>query len=109
MKIIRGILILIFAVEGITKLLSLKFQTDFFAGSYYPSWFMYLIGILELAGAIGLLVPKFRKYANLGLLGIVIGAFYTHIIIRRDAFQMMILAIVALVLLSIHLKPYLKK
>ena len=45
----------------------------------YPSWFAMLIGVFELSGAIGLLVPKFTRPAILGLTVIMIGATYTHL------------------------------
>ncbi|MGD9589699.1 MAG: DoxX family protein [Pyrinomonadaceae bacterium] len=45
----------------------------------YPRWFATFIGITELAGAIGLLIPKTTKFAILGLSGIMIGAAYTHL------------------------------
>ncbi len=108
MKIVRWILILIFAVEGITKLIALKFQSDFFTSSGYPPLFMYFIGALEFAAAIGLYLPKFRKYANVGLLGLMIGAFYTHIFVRHDPIMMMGLAIVATILLVLHLRSTIK-
>jgi putative oxidoreductase len=45
----------------------------------YPSWFATLIGVLELAGAIGLLVPKTTRYAVFGLTLLMLGAAYTHV------------------------------
>lgn len=45
----------------------------------YPAWFATLIGVLELAGAIGLLIPKTLHYAVLGLTVIMLGAVYTHL------------------------------
>ena len=45
----------------------------------YNKTFMYIIGVLEFLGATGLLIPKFRKWAALGLIGIMIGAAYTHL------------------------------
>ncbi len=54
-------------------------QTEMFAGWGYPAWFATLIGILELAGALGLLIPKTTRWAILGLTGIMLGAAYTHL------------------------------
>ena len=42
-------------------------------------WFRYLVGALELAGGIGLLVPRLAGAAALGLVGLMIGATYTQI------------------------------
>lgn len=50
-----------------------------FAHWGYPAWFATLIGVLELAGAIGLLIPKTTRYAVLGLTVIMFGAVYTHL------------------------------
>ena len=44
-------------------------------------WFRYLVGILELAGAIGLLIPRLAAPAALGLLGVMIGAFFTQLFV----------------------------
>lgn len=53
--------------------------TEMFAGWGYPAWFATLIGVLELAGAIGLLVPRTTRWAVLGLSGLMLGAAYTHL------------------------------
>ena len=44
-----------------------------------PAGFMKLVGALELAGGVGLLLPRTRKLAALGLVGLMIGAVGTHI------------------------------
>lgn len=101
MKIIRWIIIAIFTVEGITKLLRVSFQVNFFNHWGYPAWFMYVVGLFELAGAVGLYMEKSRRYANIALLLFMIGAFYTHLK-SGDAIQMMSLAMVTTILLGIH-------
>ena len=53
--------------------------TQMFDGWGYAPWFATLIGVLELSGAIGLLIPKLTRFAILGLSVIMIGASYTHI------------------------------
>ncbi len=53
--------------------------TQMFAQWGYPAWFATLIGVLEITGAIGLLIPKTTRYAVLGLTVIMIGAAYTHL------------------------------
>lgn len=50
-----------------------------FADWGYASWFSYLIGAAELAGALGLLIPKLARWAALGLIVVMLGAAYTHI------------------------------
>ncbi|MDJ0654050.1 MAG: DoxX family protein [Xanthomonadales bacterium] len=50
-----------------------------FAGWGYPEWFLYVIAVLEAAGAAGVLIPRLAPYAAAGLIGIMIGAMYTHL------------------------------
>lgn len=45
----------------------------------YPEWFMYVIAILEAAGAVGLLIPRIAPYAAGGLMVLMLGAMYTHL------------------------------
>ena len=53
--------------------------TEMFEGWGYAPWFATAIGVLELAGAIGLLIPKTTRPAVLGLTVIMIGAVCTHL------------------------------
>ncbi len=68
-----------------------------FEGWGYPTWFAMLIGILELAGAVGLLVPKTTRYAVYGLTVIMLGAMYTHLV--NDEGGQVVRPIIFLVLL----------
>lgn len=45
----------------------------------YSDSFMHLIGVLELIGGVGILIPKLRKWAAIGFIGIMLGAAFTHI------------------------------
>jgi uncharacterized membrane protein len=44
-------------------------------------WFRYAIGLVELAGGIGLLVPRLAAAAAVGLVGLMIGAAYTQVVV----------------------------
>jgi putative oxidoreductase len=44
-------------------------------------WLRYLVGFFELAGGIGLLVPRLIVPAALGLVGLMIGAGFTQVVI----------------------------
>ena len=53
------LVVLLAAAFGLAALGKLSgAATDMFAGWGYPAWFAMLIGVLEIAGALGLLVPK---------------------------------------------------
>lgn len=107
MKIIRIILFLIFAAEGIMKLLGM--QNEWFVERWgYSVTFAYVMGIIELLLAFGLLIPKTRLLANIGLLLVMVGAFYTHIK-SDDPVSFMSLAIIASILLIVHLVKLLKR
>ncbi|MCK8679077.1 DoxX family protein [Streptomyces lichenis] len=58
-------------------------------------WFMYFVGALELAGAIGLVVPLLSGAAALALIGLMAGAFATQLIVfdGRNALTPVILAV----------------
>jgi putative oxidoreductase len=44
-------------------------------------WFRYLIGAVELAGGIGLMVPRLAGPAAVGLMALMIGAGYTQAVV----------------------------
>lgn len=50
-----------------------------FATMGLPSWFGYFIGAAEVAGGIGLLIPRLSALAATGLAPIMAGAVYFHI------------------------------
>lgn len=76
--ILVGLLALGFSMAALGKLSGAA--VPMFEGWGYPPWFATLIGVLELAGAIGLLVPKTTRYAVLGLTVVMLGAASTHLI-----------------------------
>ena len=69
-----------FLLASLGKLTSNPQVIQMFKNWGYPDRFYLIIGILELSGAILLLVPKVSKYAAIGLIIIMIGAFITHLL-----------------------------
>lgn len=67
------------ASSGIMKFMPNAEMVDSFARWGHSETFMMMIGAFEIAGAIGLFIPKLRKWAILGLLLIMAGAIFTHI------------------------------
>lgn len=64
-------------LAGGTKVLPDGMWPDMFAAWGYSLWFLYLIALIEVAGAIALLVPRFATYAA-GVLAVVMaGAAFT--------------------------------
>ncbi len=78
--ILAGLLGAAFIFFSIGKLTGNEETVKEFARLGYTSaTFMLIIGILEAAGALGLLIPKLRILAALGLFIIMGGAVYSHI------------------------------
>ncbi|TPH14050.1 DoxX family protein [Litorilituus lipolyticus] len=78
-RILSYILALIFFASGAAKLLSLSFEMEAFARWGYPIGFMYFTGIVEVLGALGLLIPRLSSFTSLCLSTLMLGAIGTHL------------------------------
>lgn len=78
-KLLSIVLALVFLASGGAKLAGLAFEIAAFERWGYSLWFMYLIGTIEVAGGIGLLVQRFSALASVNLALVMIGAVVTHI------------------------------
>ena len=67
------------------KLLGEQLAVEMFAQIGIGQWFRYLVGTLELAGAIGLLIPRTAGPAALGLAGVMVGAALTQLFVFGSA------------------------
>ncbi|AKE53089.1 DoxX family protein [Kangiella geojedonensis] len=101
-KIVTGLLALIFLLSGSAKLLGLEFEVDAFERWGYPVWFMYFTGAVEVAGAVALLVPRLVSVAGLGLSGVMVGAVATHVMHS----EWMMLVIASVILLTAVWRAY---
>ncbi|NNF43671.1 MAG: DoxX family protein [Phycisphaerales bacterium] len=70
---------LLFLVAGLGKLTGGEAVAEMFSGWGYPLWFAKVIGVLEMAGGLALIIPRTTRYAVLGLSCIMLGAMYTHL------------------------------
>ena len=76
---LSGLLALAFLGAGGTKLAGVPVMVEMFNKVGLGQWFRYFTGLLEVAGAIGLLIPRYAFYAAV-LLGIVmVGAIIAHV------------------------------
>lgn len=84
------LLALMFLMSGSGKLTNgetatgMTFDEQFVAWGL-PAWFRLVVGSAEVAGAIGLLVPRLRFYAAAGLTAVMGGAVLTHLRIEEYA------------------------
>ena len=78
-RVLTALLAILFLIFGVSKLMGLEMMVNNFIRWGYPSWFLYVVGGLEVLGAIGLMLPQFRRYAAMGLIALMLGAIFTHI------------------------------
>ncbi|MFJ5229504.1 DoxX family protein [Kitasatospora sp. NPDC088391] len=77
---LRVLLALFFALaSALPKLLALPAATTVFDAIGVGHWFMYLTGLVELAGAVGLLVRRLAGPAATGLIVFLLFAFVTQL------------------------------
>ncbi|KII00249.1 hypothetical protein LP52_02785 [Streptomonospora alba] len=63
-----------FLFQGGTKLVGAEDAVRLFDDIGLGQWLRYVTGICEVAGAVGLLIPRLSGLAALGLLGVMVGA-----------------------------------
>lgn len=83
--ILAVLLALAFGSAGFLKLSANPIELEIFTRFEYPLWFMYVIGMAEFAGALGLVFGRiineqFSRWAGIGLLSIMIGAIMSHLL-----------------------------
>ena len=78
---LRVLVALIFLYEGFDKFGERRLWIRVFAEIGIGQWFRYATGILEIIGAVLLLVPRATTVAVTMLLCILVGAFLAHIFI----------------------------
>jgi putative oxidoreductase len=68
------LLAVVFALAGASKLLGAPGAIEEFAAIGIGQWFRYLVGVMEVGGAIALLLPKSVFWAALDLAAVMAGA-----------------------------------
>jgi uncharacterized membrane protein YphA (DoxX/SURF4 family) len=63
--ILAGFLVILFALVGSLKLIGVPGAVKEFELIGFGQWFRFLTGTLEVTGAVGLLIPRFRFWAAL--------------------------------------------
>lgn len=108
--ILQGILALVFLMAGFGKVTGSKMHVEAFTHWRLPQWFRVVTGVVELTGAvlliIGFWVPLSALAGSL-LLGLTgIGGILTHIRAKdslKDAAMILVLAILAFVVFFLYL------
>src|SRR5713226_8145419 len=77
--ILSGLVALAFLGADGAKLAGAAAMVELFDKVGLGQWFRYLTGLLEVAGGIGLLIPRYAFYAAVLLVIVMIGAIITHV------------------------------
>lgn len=78
--LVAGLLLLAFAAAGLSKLAGLPLHTEQFTAWGYPGWFLYVVGAVEIAAALLLLLPSTRLVGSGLVIATMVGAAGTHLI-----------------------------
>jgi hypothetical protein len=82
LRVLQVLLALFFGVaSALPKLIAHPSAADAFDRIGLGDWFMYVVGSLELAGAVALLIPLLCGLAGLAYIGLMIGAFVTQVVV----------------------------
>ena len=107
---LQGLLALMFIMAAFGKVIGSKMHIENFNKWGYPQWFRYVTGIVELVGAVLLIVGYWNGTAALIgaaiFVAVGIGGVITHIRVKdtmKDTAMILILGILALVLFIILL------
>ena len=95
----KVLLALFFVAMGLPKILGLGGWAGRFAAWGYPPWFVVLVGVGEIGGALMLLIPPWARAGATGLTAIMIGAVATHLRYREPARVVVPLVLIALLML----------
>ena len=82
--VLQAALALQFAAGGLAKLAGAPELVELFASIGAGQWLRYVVGVLEVAGAVGLLVPRLWRLAALGLAALMVGATVTNLFVIHE-------------------------
>ena len=82
---LSGLVAVAFIGAGGTKLAGVPAMVEMFAKVGLGQWFRYVTGLLELAGAIGLLIPRYAFYAAVLLAIVMVGAVIAEVTVIHDS------------------------
>ena len=83
--VLQAVLAFQFAGGGLLKLTGSPEMVELFATIGAGQWLRYVVGALEVAGAVGLLVPRLSGLAALGLAALMLGATVTNLFIIGES------------------------
>ena len=82
---LSGLVALAFLGAGGSKLAGATAMVELFDKVGRGQWFRYFTGLMEVAGGIGLLIPRYAFYAASLLAVVMVGAIITHLTILNTS------------------------
>ena len=83
----------IFVLAALPKMLGIEMIAEAFESWNYPVEFMYVVGLLELAGALLILIPTAARFGFVVLIFVMCGAIVTHLMSGEIAMAVVPLAL----------------
>lgn len=77
--IVIAVLACVFLAAGLTKLIGLPLQVELFHQFGLPHWVLLVVGTLEIVFGVLLISRTTRAYGAMGLVCVMIGASFAHI------------------------------
>ena len=69
----------VFLMTGTNKLGGHPSMAEKFADWGYAPWFLLVIGVIEVGGAIALVIPRIARFGGYALVPVMLGAAVTHV------------------------------
>jgi uncharacterized membrane protein YphA (DoxX/SURF4 family) len=82
---LQGIIAAAFLTAGLAKLAGVPFMVDLFAQIGLGQWFRVVTGVVEVTGAVALLIPGLASIGALWLGGTMVGAAATHVFVLHTS------------------------
>ena len=79
--VLQVLLALMFVMAGASKVFGEAVMVEMFATIGVGQWFRHVVGVLEIAGAVGVLIPRLSGLAALGLVCLMVGAAITNVFV----------------------------
>ena len=98
---LSGLLAVLYLMSGVPKLAGVEQIVKEFAKWGYPGWFRLVVGTVEVASAVLLLIPRVAFFGASALAVIMIGAIHTHVFRGTNEAGMAVVPLLLLVFLAI--------
>jgi putative oxidoreductase len=103
-KILLWIIGIMFITTGMLKLTQMDaMSAKIFGTAHYPIWFFYVVAMFELVGGAFLLINRTRLYGAIMIIMIMMGAIFTHMMIKDSFLNDIAPAVIIAFLFSINI------